>query len=57
MSTLENLKEVLKSIKPPKPLLKYFENGEVIPMYMFEAVCMLNDGNYHGWVNFIVIVS
>ena len=53
MSTLENLKEVLKSTEPPKPLLKYFPNGEVIPMYMFEAVCMLNDGKYHGWVNFI----
>jgi len=49
MSTLENLKKVLKSTEPPKPLLKYFPNGEVIPMYMFEAVCMLNDGKYHGW--------
>ena len=50
MTKLEKLVNILVSTKPPKPLLKYMDDGKITPMYMFDAITRLNNGKYHNGV-------
>ena len=50
MTTLENLQDILSSTSPPQQLLQYLPSGKVTPLYMYQAVTELNNGEYHRGV-------
>ena len=56
MTTLKDLQDLLSSTQPPQKLLQYLPNGRAIPLYMYEAVSKLNNGEYHDGVRFSLLV-